>query len=169
VASVDDRLKGCAVQAICHEPGMHTIFNLASPTFKLRFMYMAGYEDEDEFDRFAETLTLKRVGEKVTCPYLVVAGEDDQLSPIEFTYELLESVRSPKQLLIYEGADHGIGGSSSVELGPNPATFVADWLKDCLDGKPMKSQHILVDMAGQTHISSFEEAHSLQTTLAGAR
>src|SRR5215510_12790443 len=69
VASIDDRLKGCAVQAVCHEPGMHTIFNLASPTLKLRFMYMAGYEDEDEFDRFAETLTLKRVGEKVTCPY----------------------------------------------------------------------------------------------------
>jgi hypothetical protein len=31
---------------------------------------MAGYEDEDEFDRFAATLTLKGVGEKVTCPYL---------------------------------------------------------------------------------------------------
>ena len=49
VASIDDRIKGCAVQAVCHEPGMNTIFNVASPTFKLRFMYMAGYEDEDEF------------------------------------------------------------------------------------------------------------------------
>ena len=98
-----------------------------------------------------------------------MAGEDDQLSPIEFTYELLESVRSPKQLLIYEGADHGIGGASSVELGPNPATFVADWLKDRLDGEPMESQHILVDMAGQTHISSFEKARGVQTTLTGAR
>jgi len=169
VAAIDDRLKGCAVQGVCHEPGMHTIFNLASPTFKLRFMYMAGYEDEDEFDRFAETLTLQGVGDKVTCPYLVVAGEDDHLSPIEFTYELLESVRSPKQLLIYEGADHGIGGSSSVELGPNPTTFVADWLKDRLDGKPMESRHILVDMAGQTHNSSFAEARRVQTTLTGAR
>ncbi len=169
VASIDDRLKGCAVQAVCHEPGMHTIFNLASPTFKLRFMYMAGYEDEGEFDHFTEGLTLQGVGEKVTCPYLVVAGEDDHLSPIEFTYELLESVCSPKQLLIYEGADHGIGGSSSVELGPNPATFVADWLKDRLDGKPMESQHILVDMAGQTHISIFAQARRGQTTLTGAR
>jgi hypothetical protein len=40
---------------------------------------------------------------------------------------------------------------------------VADWLKDRLDGKPMESQHILVDMGGQTHVSSFEEARSLQS------
>jgi hypothetical protein len=46
VASIDDRVKGCAVAFVCHEPGANTIFNMASPTFKLRFMYMAGYEDE---------------------------------------------------------------------------------------------------------------------------
>ena len=160
IASIDDGLKGCAVQAVCHEPGMNTIFNLASPTFKLRFMYMAGYEDEEEFDRFAESLTLRGVGEKVTCPYLVLAGEDDQLSPIEYTYDLLQSVQAPKQLLIYEGADHGIGGSSSTELGPYPATYVADWLERRLEGQPMESQHIFVDMAGQTHVTSFEETRS---------
>ena len=157
VASIDDRIKGCAVQAVCHEPGMNTIFNVASPTFKLRFMYMAGYEDEDEFDRFAETMTLEGVGEKVTCPYLVLAGEDDHLSPIEYTYQLMDTVRAPKQLVLYEGADHGLGGSSSADLGPNPATLAADWLKDRLDGKPMESQHILIDMAGQTQVSSFAD------------
>ena len=157
VASIDDRIKGCAVQAVCHEPGMNTIFNVASPTFKLRFMYMAGYEDEDEFDRFAETMTLEGVGEKVTCPYLAMAGEDDHLSPIECTYDLMDTIAGPRQLVVYEGTDHGLGGGSSADLGPNPATLMADWLKDRLDGKPMESQHILIDMAGQAQVSSFAD------------
>ncbi len=165
VASIDHRIKGCAVQYVCHENGMNTIFNLASPTFKLRFMYMAGYEDEAEFDRFAETLTLQGVGEKITCPYLVVAGEDDHLSPIECTYALLKAISAPKQLLIYEGADHGIGDSSSAALGPNPATYMADWLKNCLDGKPVESRHTFVDMAGQTKVTSFEEVEDRQPGL----
>ena len=157
VASIDDRLKGCAVQAVCHEPGMNTIFNLASPTFKLRFMYMAGYEDEDEFDRFAETMSLEGVGETVTCPYLVLAGEDDHLSPIECTYDLLDTIAGPRQLVLFEGADHGLGGSSSADLGPNPQTYIADWLLDRLNDKPMESRHILIDMAGQPQVSSFAD------------
>jgi esterase/lipase len=158
VASVDDRLKGCAVRSVCHQPGANTIFNMASPTFKLRFMYMAGFKDEGEFDKFAQTLSLKGVGEKVKCPYLVIAGEDDQLSPIEYTYDLLETVSAPKQLLLYEGADHGLGGSPSSSLGPNAATFQADWLKDRLDSKPMQTKHMKVDATGQVHESTFEEA-----------
>ncbi|MDE2940662.1 MAG: alpha/beta hydrolase [Chloroflexota bacterium] len=157
VASIDNRIKGCAVQAVCHEPGMNTIFNVASPTFKLRFMYMAGYEDEDEFDRFAETMTLEGTGRNVTCPYLVLAGEDDHLSPIECTYDLMDTIAGPKQLVLYEGADHGLGGSSSSDLGPNPQTYIADWLLDRLNGKPMESQHILIDMAGQTQASGFSD------------
>ncbi len=151
VASVDDRIKGCAVAFVCHEPGGNTIFNMASPTFKLRFMYMAGYEDEDEFDKFAETLTLEGVGEQIKCPYLVIAGEDDQLSPIEYTYQLLDTIKAPKQLLLYQGEEHGLHTTLSSALGPHWGVYVADWIKDRLDGKPMKTQYTLVDMMGQTH------------------
>ena len=35
-----------SVSAVCHEPGFHTIFEEASPTFKMRFMYMSGITDE---------------------------------------------------------------------------------------------------------------------------
>ena len=40
-------IKACAVTSVCHEPGCHTIFQEASPTFKKRFMYMSGITDED--------------------------------------------------------------------------------------------------------------------------
>ena|GEM_PF-88176 len=158
VASVDDRLKACVVRSVCHEPGVNTLFNMASPTFKLRFMYMAGFQDEGEFDKFAQTISLKGTGEKVKCPYLVLAGEDDHLSPIEFTYNLLETIPSPKQLLLYEGADHGLGGASSTVLGPNSGTYVADWIRDRMDGKPAQTMHMKVDATGQVHESTFEDA-----------
>ncbi len=158
VASVDDGIKGCAVQGVAHEPARYTLFHMEAPTFKLRFMFMSGYEDEEEFDQFVESITLDGIGESIKCPYLAIAGEDDSHSPIEYTYRLLDSIRSPKEMLLYEGADHGIGGSSSAELGPNPANYLANWLKDRLDGKPMESRHVFVDLAGQTHVTSFDEA-----------
>jgi dipeptidyl aminopeptidase/acylaminoacyl peptidase len=152
VASIDDRVKGCAVAYVCHEPGFRTIFNMASPTFKLRFMYMAGYEDEEEFDKFAETLTLKGIGEQIKCPYLVIAGEDEELSPMEYTYELLDTIKAPKQLLLYQAEKHGLHTTSSSALGPNWGVYIAEWIKDRLDGKPMESKNILVDLMGQTHL-----------------
>jgi fermentation-respiration switch protein FrsA (DUF1100 family) len=151
IASIDDRLKGCAVTFVCHEPGVHTAFNTSSPTFKLRFMYIAGYEDEDEFDRFMTTISLRGIGEQVKCPYLVVAGEDDELSPIEYTYELLETIKPPKELLLYQAETHGLNTTTSSALGPHWLTYMAEWIKDRLDGRPMESKYILVDLAGQTH------------------
>lgn len=160
VAAIDEQLKGVAVQAMCHEPGMNTIFNMASPTFKLRFMYMAGYQDEPDFDRFAQTLSLRGTGEKIKCPYLAVAGEDDHLSPIQFTYDLLDTISAPKQMLVYEGADHGIGNATSAVLGPSNLTFVAEWLSDRLDGKSVPTKHMKVDAVGQVHESTFAEART---------
>ncbi len=160
VAASDERWKGCAVAYVCHEPGANTIFNMASPTFKLRFMYMAGYEDEEKFDEFAQSLTLRGVGERLRCPYLVVAGEDDDLSPIEYTYELLDEVKAPKELLLYQGERHGLNTTTSSVLGPNPQTYMADWLADRLNGKPLHSRRLVVDMQGQTQVSEWARSSS---------
>lgn len=156
VASAVPGLKGCAVQAVCHEPGMHTIFNLASPTFKLRFMYMAGYDDEAQFDEYASTLTLDGLAERITCPYLVLAGEDDELSPIEHTYRLFDAIRAPKQLVVYQGERHSIGGGPAAQLGPNRHTFIADWFVDRFADRPMRSEKIFVDTSGGVHVTPLD-------------
>ena len=150
VAMVDGGLSGCAVAYVCHEPGGHTIFNMASPTFKLRFMYMAGIEDEEEFDGFAAGMTLD--GREVKCPYLVIAGEDDELSPIEHTYQLFDQVQTPKKLVLYQGERHAIGGPAGG-FGPNWLTLVAEWLRDRADGKPMSSEKVYVDVTGRQHVT----------------
>lgn len=141
VAATEPRFRACALSGVCVEPGQYTIFNTASPTFKLNFMYMAGYDDEEAFDAFAETLTLKGAASKITCPYLIVAGEDDELCPIEFVYELMEEVRAAKVLVLYEGEKHSI-------RNPKARTLIVDWLKDRLEGKPFKPEKIYVEMSG---------------------
>ena len=148
VAAAEPRFKACAVSGVCVEPGQYTIFNTASPTFKLNYMYMAGYDDEEAFDEFAKTLTLKEVASKITCPYLIVAGEDDELCPIQFVYELMEEIRAPKVLVVYEGEKHSIRNQRA-------RTIIVDWLKDRLDGKPFKSEKIYVEMSGKEVLTAW--------------
>ncbi len=142
VAAAEPRFKACAVSGVCVEPGQYSIFNTASPTFKLNYMYMSGYDNEEAFDEFAKTLTLKGVAAKITCPYLIVAGEDDELCPIEFVYQLMEEIRSPKVLVVYEGEKHSI-------RNPRSRTLIVDWLTDRLRGISFKSEKIYVELSGK--------------------
>jgi dipeptidyl aminopeptidase/acylaminoacyl peptidase len=142
VAAAEPRFKACAVSGVCVEPGQYTIFNTASPTFKLNYMYMSGYDDEAAFDDFAKTLTLARVAAKIACPYLIVAGEDDELCPIEFVYDLIEEIRGPKILVVYEGEKHSI-------RNPRSRTLIVDWLADRLAGKPFTPEKIYVELGGK--------------------
>jgi fermentation-respiration switch protein FrsA (DUF1100 family) len=154
-AALGDRLKACAVYAVCHEPGASTIFNVASPTFKMRFMYMAGFTDEEKFDKFTPKLDLRPIAHKITCPYLAVAGGDDELSPIEHTYDLLERITAPKKLVVYEGARHAIGPVPSVALGENPQNLISDWLTDRFAGKPMTSERVYMDSTGRVTVTPY--------------
>ena len=142
MAAAVPEFKACAVVGVCMEPSQYTIFNTAAPTFKLNYMYMSGYDDEAEFDEFCKTLTLEGVAARIRCPYMVVAGEDDELCPIEFAYEVVDEATCPKGLYVYEGERHSL-------RNPAARTIVVDWLKDCLDGKPVRSEKVYVEMSGK--------------------
>ena len=148
-AALGDRIKGVAVSGVCHEPGCNTIFNTASPSFKLRYMWMADYDDEDAFDKFAETIDLRPTVPAITCPVLIVAGEQDQLSPIEFSYQVFDHISAPREILVYEGANHSVADAASVALGDNPREYLADWLAARLDGRPLESTRAFVDSTGR--------------------
>jgi fermentation-respiration switch protein FrsA (DUF1100 family) len=166
VASIDSRLRGAALQAMAVEPTMHTAFETASPSFKLRFMYYTGIQTEAELDKFLQSWTLHGVAEKVKCPYLLVGGEDDQLSPVEYGLQLMDLISAPKQMLMYEGALHSVSGSAATTNGPSTGTFIAEWFKDRFDGKPMPSKLMKVDAGGQVHDFKFEDSRkSLSVSL----
>ena len=148
-ASVEPRYRACAVTATCLEPGFHTIFEEASPTFKQRFMYMSGFTDEQAFNLFRKTLTWEGHAENIKVPYLCVAGESDELSPLAHTERLLNTLQCPKQLVVYQDSRHSVGNVPAASLGPTPVVLVADWMNARLAGKPFASERWFVEASGR--------------------
>jgi cephalosporin-C deacetylase-like acetyl esterase len=140
IAANEPRIRACAVNAVCHEPGFHTLLETSSPTYKKRMMYYTGYDDEAEFDVFARSLTWEGHVERMQRPYLCVAGEAEELSPLEHTERLLAAMPGKKRYVVYQESRHAVGNVSSVNLGPNPPTMIADWMADRLAGKPFESE-----------------------------
>ena len=142
VVAEEKRFKACAVSGVCMEPGQYAIFNMSSPTFKLNYMYMSGYEDEAAFDEFCKTLSLRGVTANITCPYMVVAGEDDEHCDMQFVYELMQEIPAPKLLYVFEGERHSI-------RNPRARPLVVNWLIDTLLGKNSKSEIVRIETTGK--------------------
>jgi dienelactone hydrolase len=145
----EPRISACAVSATCLEPGCTTIFETASPTFKKRFMWMSDYTDEAKFDEFRQTLTWQGHAEKIRAPYLVVAGEADELCPLEHTERMIGSMTAPRQLVIYADSRHSVGGVPAANLGPFPPSLLADWLAARIAGKPFANERWFVESSGR--------------------
>lgn len=151
VASVIPTVKGCAIGYPSYEQGENRAFNMYSPSFKLRFMFMAGYEDETEFDVFIQKINSHGLGAKVTFPYLVIGGEDDDFASIESTFDVLNEVNAPKEYLLYQGEGHTLHSRPSSYAGPSEWSYIADWMCDRFKGKPMESTLSVVDYTGRVH------------------
>ena len=147
-AAHEPRIRAIAATSVCHEPGFHSIFEEASPTFKMRFMYMSGYTDEAEFDEFRKTLTWEGHAQKIRAPYLCLAGEWDELSPLKHTEALMRAVRGKKRLVVYQESRHSVGNVPSANLGPFPPSLVADWMIAILNGKSFQSEKWVVQPSG---------------------
>jgi dienelactone hydrolase len=148
-AAHEPRIRAVAVSAVCHEPGFHTIFEEASPTFKVRFMYMAGFTDEARFDEMCRTMTWEGHAEKIRAPYLCVAGEWDELSPLEHTERLMRALGGPRRLVVYQDSRHSVGNVPAANLGPFPPILMADWMAATLEGKPFPSEKWYVEASGR--------------------
>ncbi len=129
IAGSDHRLKAVATTMACYGPKT-IIFNHAQPNFKDNYMYMAGIEDEAEFDRYAEQMVVDDFAPKITCPFLMVQGEFDELTTLEDTLEVYKMVHSPKEIWVFDWEFHPLGPVSIEFL-----TAALDWLAAGLEGK----------------------------------
>jgi dienelactone hydrolase len=148
-AAHEPRIRAVSVSAVCHEPGFHTIFEEASPTFKMRFMYMCGTTDEAKFDEFRQAMTWEGHAERIRVPYLCVAGEHDELSPLEHTERLMKMLGGPKRLVVYQDSRHSVGNVPAANLGPFPPVLMADWMAATLDGASLPSERWYVEASGR--------------------
>ena len=70
-------------------------------------------------------------------------------SPLVYTERLMDTLKCPKQLAIYQDAPHGISGVPAANLGPEPSGFIADWMQARLEGKPFTSERWFVEASGR--------------------
>src|SRR4029077_3732228 len=108
-------------------------------------MWMSDFTDEDKFDAFVKTLTWEGHVEKIRSPYLVVAGEADELSPLEHTERMIRTMTGPRQLVIYADSRHSVGNVPAANAGPFPPTLVADWLVERHNGKSLPRERRVLD------------------------
>lgn len=155
-AQLGDRIKGAALTFVNHEPGCVSIFNMAAPSFKLRFMFMAGIDDEETFDKFISEFSVMPAAKKITAPVLIQAGEADELSPLEYSEGFAEALKAPKKFVVYEGDRHAIGsGSTAALFGEHWMTMLADWCHDRIMGRPASNEHVFIDGFGQTTVTPY--------------
>jgi len=126
--AIADRLRGVVVGLPCFEPGLTKIFEEASPTYKNRFMFMAGYEDETEFDEFIQGFDLRTRVSNLRCPFMVLGGELDELAPIKHVFETCKKVPGPVDIVVYQNERHAPGRLPSSQVGPHWYAMMADWL-----------------------------------------
>lgn len=149
-------VSGTVVWALAHEPGCRSIFETTSPTFKARFMAMAGIVDEEEFDELAARHDLRPLAPRIEHPYLALAGEDDELSPLTATLSLLAGMRSTRELVVYRGERHSLGGGPATRFGPHPLTVAADWFADRFAGHDAADRLTHVELDGSTSTGPLE-------------
>ena len=149
--AIADRLRGAVVGLPCFEPGMIKIFEEASPTYKNRFMFMAGYEDEEEFDEFIKGFDLRTRVSNLICPFMVLGGELDELAPIRHVFEVVKKIPGPSEIVVYQNERHAPGRLPSSQLGPHWYAMMADWLTARVrDRAPIdKSRYWFVTAAGK--------------------
>lgn len=149
--AISPRLRGTVVGLACFEPGFHTILEEGSPSFKNRFMFMAGYDDEAAFDQFMLGFDLRtRVG-NLKSPLMILGGELDELAPFSYVFEVAKKVPGPVEIVAYQNERHAPGRMPSAQLGPHWYAMMADWLSACVrDRIPVeRSRYRYVKSSGE--------------------
>lgn len=130
-------------------------------------MFMAGYTDEEAFDReLAARMPLGDLVADITCPVLVGIGEFDELTQLEQAMATYERIRAPKELRVYENEFHPLGGVAAEVF-----RFGAEWLERALDGElrePGRDVRHYVHADGRTTDGTAAPAWWLGTDPVGA-
>lgn len=102
------------------------------PGFVEHAKWVFGVDSQDEAVAFAERMTLKGVADKITCPLLIVHGENDRQIPLwhaEQTYADAVNAAS-RELKVFTLADGG-----AEHCGADNGSLIVDWITDWVADK----------------------------------
>ena len=102
-----------------------------------QLMMVFGKNTLDEAVKVAQQLNLEGIADKITCPLLVIHGENDRQVPLAHARKTIEAaVHSPKkELKIFTPAE---GGAEHVQIDNRTlgVDYAADWAAEVLGGNP---------------------------------
>jgi dienelactone hydrolase len=143
-AAFEKRFKCCVAWGAVWDFGESVSLRLAGrggersvPDWEDQLKWVFGKDTLEEAVAVAKQMTLEGVADKITCPLLVVHGENDRQAPLWRAEKTIEAaVNSPKRklkvfTLAEGGAEHCQADNHSMAVD-----YMADWVAEILGGDP---------------------------------
>ena len=124
----EPRIKALAANMPCLAD-KSILLNQAQPSFVNNLMFMTGLKSYEEIAAYAASMGLEAIFPTIDIPYLIVTGENDELTTLEGTKAVYDMIRSPKELWVYQHEFHPIGPPANEWLNAS-----MDWLALALEG-----------------------------------
>ena len=118
----------------------------AQPSFLANLSFMTGISDVEALHRFISEMSLTNIVPNVKVPYLIVAGENDELTSLESTVAIYKRFGGAKELWVYEREFHPLGPTTAEWLDAS-----LDWLGQAMEGgiAPNHERQLFITKAGQ--------------------
>jgi fermentation-respiration switch protein FrsA (DUF1100 family) len=127
-AAFEKRLAACAIFGALYDGAdLYDTY----PPIRNQLRWLTGAKDLEDARERLKAFSLNGVVDKISCPLLVVHGEDDHLVPAWHAQRTHDEARTEKQLILYR---RGEPGAIHCSYGGFPYTIPAllDWLTDRL-------------------------------------
>ncbi len=98
---------------------------------------MFGKKTAEEAVSVTDKMTLDGVADKITCPLLIVHGENDRQVPLAEAEKLFAAaVNSPRRKLKVFTFDERAAEHGQVDNNTMAVDYMADWVAETLSGYP---------------------------------
>lgn len=95
------------------------------------WQWMVGASSLEEAQAKYARYSLEGVVDKITCPMLMVHGEDDHLVPVDHAHRAFAEATCPKELVIYKSGEAG-SVHCAYDSFPETMPLMFDWMSDRL-------------------------------------
>jgi alpha-beta hydrolase superfamily lysophospholipase len=137
IAAFEHRYAGCVALGAMHWD-LHgwqaeiKAKNAADPktstSSNFQFRWILGAPDNDTALEWAKRFTLEDVAEKITCPFLVVHGENDRIVPVKEAQTLFDRVGSRHKTIKIFTSEEGGAEHCQVDHRQLGIDYVGDWI-----------------------------------------
>ena len=144
-AAFEKRFKACVAWGACYDRwevnkarfGKGRGLEPSVPVWLDKFMWVAGKDTVEEAIELAKQYTLEGVADKITCPLLVVHGENDRQVPLWHAEKTIEAaVNSPnRKLKVFTFVEGGVE-HCQLDNDPMAVDYISDWVAETLGGDP---------------------------------